>query len=275
MAESCLNFATRETDRLNIEIEVLTDRIRFHHETSDAWETIVRNAEGQPQAGYQDLANSERDRLNREIEAVQGEIHRHLQAKEAWETILRNAGSPARPYKGVTYMKSEDAQWHLRRLDLEIDALQREIHLHNDSKDAWETVLNCTGSELETDFLDLMNTETEQLNSKIEAVQDKIRRHQETRNAWDTILRNSGCEFHFYQGAMYLKGEDGQWHIQLERPSSPGKEDGFGWTNNSASKMNSVWQALLDACEKTFLGSPRRVDLPAHGKEQFQSLGLR
>ena len=119
----------------------------------------------------------EAERLNGEIEAVQEEIRCHNETRDAWETVARNAGNTSRFYQSVTYVKGEDVQWHMQRLDMEIEALQGEIRLHNETKDAWEMIVHDTGSESQAAYLEVVNSETARLNREIEAVQDKIRRH--------------------------------------------------------------------------------------------------
>jgi hypothetical protein len=265
----------QETERLNMEIEVLQGKIFLHNETKDAWDTILRNAGSESHAAYLDFANFEAERLNGEIEAVQEEIRRHNETRDAWDTVARNPGRPSRIYQGVTYMKGEDVQWHLQRLDMEIEALQGEIHLHNETKDAWDTILRDTGSELQAAYLDLANTETARLNREIEAVQERIRCHLETRGAWDTILRNVASESRIYQGATYRRGWDGQWHLQQAQASESNEVDDQRWADNAVSKVNSVRQALLNACERTLRIPQKSINIPMHGKEQFQTLGLR
>jgi len=132
-----------------------------------------------------------------------------------------------------------------------------------------------TGSELQAANQELANSETARLNKEIEAVQQKIRRHLETRSAWDTILRNAVSESHVYHGATYVKGLDGQWHLQQSQASVLIAEDDRKWTDSAVSKVNSVRQALLNACEKTLGNSQKHINLPVQAKEQFQSLGLR
>lgn len=160
------------------------------------------------------------------------------------------------------------------RLNTEIEVLEGGIRLHNKTKDAWETIVRNAGSESHAVYLDLANSETERLNGKIEAVQEEIRRHIETRDAWDTIMRNAGSELRIYRGATYLRGEDGQWHLQRTQASESNEEGDRRWTSNAVSKVNSVWQLLLDTCERTLRAPQKRIDLSERGKEQFQSLGL-
>lgn len=274
MADGCLDVMKQETERLNMEIEVLQGKISLHNETKEAWDTILRNAGSESHASYLDFANLEAERLDGEIEAVQEEIRRHNVTRDAWETVARNAGSPSRLYQGVTYMKGEDVQWHLQRLDMEIEALQGEIRLHNETKAAWETIVCDTGSESQAAYLDLANSETGRLNREIEAVQEKIRRHLETRGAWDTILRNAASESRIYRGATYMRGWDGQWHLQQAHASELIDNNDLKWTDNAISKVNSVRQALLNACERTLRTPQKTMSLTARGKEQFQSLGL-
>ncbi|HEY1257513.1 MAG TPA: hypothetical protein VGF01_22305 [Terracidiphilus sp.] len=282
MVESWLDFAKQETERLEVEIEELQGKIRLHNETRDAWDTILRNSGSESLAAYLGLANAEAERLNGEIEAVQDEIRRHLETKDAWETVSHSAGSQPRAYRGTDYVKGEDVRWHLQRLDIEIEALQEEIRIHNQTKSAWETIVRDTGSELRAVCLELACSETALLDKTIEAVQENIRRHQETRGAWDTILRNAVSESRHYQGSTYVKGWDGQWHLQQSQVSESNEEDwrtrvedDRSWTSDAVSKVNSVRQALLDACERTFRAPQKQENIPAHGKEQFQSLGLR
>jgi hypothetical protein len=190
--------------------------------------------------------------------------------------------------QGAEYVKGEDVQWHLQRLEMEIEALQGEIRLHNQTKDAWETILRETGSELQSVCLVLAHSETALLDKTIEAVQEQIRRHLESKGAWDTILRNTFTESRVYQGATYVRGWDGQWHQQPvqacesnEKPESNEvdwpryQKDDRSWASDAVSKANSVRLALLDACERTFRPPQKDVNIPAHHKDQFQSLGLR
>lgn len=288
MTDSCMEFAKRETEKLEKEMEELQEKIRLHNETKDAWDTILRNAGEDSQAKYLDLANSEKERLNGEIEAVRIEIRRHIESREAWESILRTDVSEPRVLEGVKYVKDEDVQWHLQRLEMEIDDLQARIRLRDEIKAAWEIILRNASSESHSSYLDLANAETGRLNKEIEAVQLEIRRRDETRSAWDTILRNAVNEAHVYKGATYLKGWDGQWHIQqaqdngeqvpaiaLQTQASEAVEnDDRKWASNAVSKVQSVRNALLDACERTLLSSPKRTSIPGPGKEQLQSLGL-
>jgi hypothetical protein len=275
MADNCLDFAKRETARLNMEIEVLQGEIFLHNETKDAWDTIVRNAGSESHATYMDLANAEMARLNGKIEAVQEKIRLHNETMDAWNTIIRNAGSKSRIFRDVTYVSGEDGQWHLRRLEMEIEALQGEIRLHNETKAAWDSVVRSAGSEPDAAFLEVVDSEMERLNGEVEAVQDKIRRHLETRDAWDTIMRNAGSQTRIYQGASYVRGEDGQWHLQQTQPIVSIEDDDRRWTSNAVSKVDSVLHSLLDASEKTFRGPRKHLDFSGRGKEQFQSLGLR
>ncbi|MGD0940259.1 MAG: hypothetical protein ABR905_11155 [Terracidiphilus sp.] len=275
MAESYLDFATRETQRLDGEIEGLQEMIRLHNQTKDAWDTIMRNAAGESQAACLKLANSETLRLNGEIEAVHQEILRHADTREAWETILRKSGSETRVHQGVTYVKGEDGQWHQQRLDMEVEGLQRRIHVYDETKDAWNKIVRNAEGDSKADCLDVANAETARLNKEIEAVQEEIRRCLETRNAWDTIMRNSVSESRIYQGAMYMRGWDGQWHLQQTEGPVLDAEGYPREAGDPVSKVNSVLQGLLDACEKTFRGPQKHADLQTNGAAQFQSLGLR
>jgi hypothetical protein len=275
MADSCLNFAKRETERLDTEIEGLQGSIRLHNETKNAWDTILRNAGSQSQGAYLELANSESARLDGEIEAVQEEIRRHNQIKDAWDTIVRNTGSESHLCQGILYAKGEDVEWHLQRLDKEIEVLQCIIRRHNQAKEAWDVILGSAESESKAAYLEVANPEIARLDGEIEKVQQEIRRRLETRNAWDTIMRNAASESRIYQGAMYLRGWDGQWHLQPTEAAESNEESERRRTSNAVSKVHSMRQALLDACDRTFRVQPKHVTPLTHGKEQFQSLGLR
>jgi hypothetical protein len=275
MADSCLNFAKRETEQLDTEIEGLQGKIRLHNETKVAWDTILRNAGGQSRTAYLELANAETVRLNGEIEAVQEDIRRHTQIKDAWDTIVHNTGSESRFYQGIPYVKGEDGQWHQQRLDMEIEELQSKIRLHNQTKDAWDTVLSNAKRESKAAYLELANPEVARLDREIEAVQQEISRRLDTRNAWDTIMRNAVSESRIYQGAKYLKGWDGKWHLQETQDTQSHEENASVRTAHVVSKVHSVRQALLNACDRTLRVPPKRITPLAHGKEQFQGLGLR
>lgn len=274
MTDGSLTVMKQETERLNMEIEALQEKIRLHNENKDAWNTILRNATGESKAAYLEIANSEAKRIDKEIEAVQEEIRRHIQTRDAWDMVTLNAGSQARVDPGIMYTRGEDVQWHVQRLDAEIEALQGEIRLHNEIKSAWETIMCDTGSETQAANLDLANSETARINKEIEAVQLKIRHHLETRGAWDTILRNAVSETHVYQGATYLKGADGQWHLQQAPAVQPIEQEERKRTDTAVSKVTSVRQAILNVCEKTLRPPQKHINLTAQPKEQFQSLGL-
>jgi SMC interacting uncharacterized protein involved in chromosome segregation len=263
-----------------MEIELLQGEIRLHNETKDAWETIARNAGSESDASCLDLADSEKERLDSKIEAAQDKIRLHNQTKGAWETIERNAGNQSRICQGVTYDRGEDGQWHLQRLNMEIEVLQEEIRLHNESKDAWDMIVRNAGSESQATCLDLAKSGKEQLDREIEAVQEKIGRRIEIRDAWDTIVRSAESELRTYHGATYVMGEDRQWHLQqapaVEASAQEQEtENDHIWADNPAPKAGSRWQLLLDACERALTVPQKGMDLPVHGKEQFQSLGLR
>jgi hypothetical protein len=265
-----------------MEIEALQAKISLHNDTKNAWDTILRNSASELHGVYRDLAKTETERLNGEIEGVEEEIRHHIEARDAWDTVVRNAACELHLEPSVPYVKGEDGQWHLQRLDREMDALKGRISLHNETKDAWDTIIRNAAGESQPSYLDLAINETARLNKEIETVHEKIRRHQETRNAWDTIMRNAMVESRVFQGATYLKGWDGQWHLQRTQEREANVEDFLRvveddrrWSGNAVSKVNSVRLALLDACEKTFRTSPKEVNITAHGKEQFQSLGLR
>ena len=177
------------------------------------------------------------------------------------------------------------AERETERLNMEIESLQGGIRRHNETKDAWDTIVRNAGSESHAACLDFANSERERLNGEIEAVQERIRRHIETRDAWDTIMRNAGSESRIYHGATYVRGEDRQWYLQRTRASESNEElkteGDRRRRSNAASEVNSVWQLIQDACERTFRAcertfrdSQKRVNLPGSGQEQFQSLGL-
>ncbi len=275
MSDSWLNVMKQETERLNMEIEGLQGDIRLHNETKDAWDTILRNAGNDSFAAYRAFANSEAQRLNNQIESIQEKIQHHIQTRDAWEKVAHHTERQPRIFQNVTYVKGEEVQWHLQRLDKEIEALQEEIRFHEDAKDAWKTILCDTKSEMLSVCPELANSETARLDREIEAVQGKIQRHLETRSAWDTILRNAASELRIYQGATYVRGLDGQWHRQQAQPIESYENNDQVWTGNAVSKGDSVWQSLLSVCDKTLLGPRKQTSLPAQGKEQFQSLGLR
>jgi hypothetical protein len=264
----------QDTERLDMEIDGLQAEIRLHNETKDAWDTILRNAANDSFAAYRAFANTEAQRLNSQIEAIQEEIQHHIKTRDAWETVAHHTERQPRIFQNVTYVKGEEVQWHLQRLDKEIESLQEEIRFHEETKEAWKTILCDTKSEMLSVCPELANSETARLDREIEAVQAKIQRHLETRSAWDTILRNAASESRVYQGATYMRGLDGQWHRQQAEPVESYIKDDNGWTASAVSRNESVWQALLNACDKTLLGPRKESSLPAHGKEQFQSLGL-
>jgi hypothetical protein len=276
LVDSCADVVKQETERLNMEIEELHAKIRLHNQTKDAWDTILRNAGSGSHDAYMDFANSEAKRINGEIEAVQEEISRHIQIKDAWDTVERNAaGSKSRIYQSVIYSKGEDVQWHLQRLDGEIEALQGEVRLRNETKDAWDAILRNAGSKSQAAYMDFANSEAKRINGEIEAVQDMIRRHTETRAAWDTIRRNAVGETHIYQGATYAKGWDGQWHLQKTLAGESIVKDGINRTDTADPKVNAAPQTLLNVPERTIRSSPKRISIPMRGKQPlFQSLGL-
>ncbi|MGD0831075.1 MAG: hypothetical protein ABR907_09045 [Terracidiphilus sp.] len=274
MTDGSLHVMKQETERLNLEIEALQEKIRLHNENKDAWTTIVRNAKGDSQAAYLDIAHSEAAKIDQEIEAVQEQIRLHIQTRDAWDMVTLSAGSHARVDPGIMYTRGEDVQWHLQKLDTEIEALQGEIRLHNEIKSAWDTIMRDTGSQTLAANLELANSETARLNKEIEAVQVKIRHHLETRGAWDTIMRNAVSESHVYQGATYVKGLDGQWHLQETPAAVEFREpEDRKRTDTAASKVTSVRQALINACE-TLRSPQKHINIPVQPKEQFQSLGL-
>ncbi len=273
MTNSCLDFAKQETERLDREIEVLQGKIDLHNETKSAWETIVSNAE--MHADYLKIATAERARLDREIEGVQEEIGRHTETKVAWDRIVRNAGSEIHISKSITYEKGEDGHWHLHQLDLEIEALQSNIHLHDETKDAWGTIVLNTVGESKPGCLDLASSETSRLNGEIDAVQQEIRRRMETRNAWETIMLNAVSESRIFQGAMYARGSDGQWHLQSTQSDESKDDVEQGQTIDALSKPYSMRHAILNVCERTFRGQQKRGTPLTQSKQEFQGLGLR
>jgi hypothetical protein len=172
------------------------------------------------------------------------------------------------------------AKRETERLNVDIELLQGRIRLHSETKDAWDTIVRNARSELQATCLDLANSETERLNVEVEAVQEEIRRHIETRDAWDTIMRNAGSGSRIYQGATYVRGEDGQWHLQrtqaIESHEEQTETEGDRRpASNPVSKVNSVRQVILNACERTLRAPRRRADLPKRSKKkQLQSLEL-
>jgi hypothetical protein len=279
MGDTCLNFAKRETERLDMEIELLQGKIRHHNEIKDAWEMILRNPGGKSHSDCLDIANTETERLNREIEAVQEEIRRHAETRDAWETIMRKAESKSQISRRSSFVSGKDGQWHQQLLNREIEVLQGEILRHNETKAALATILHNAGGESFADCMEIANSETERLNGEIEMVQEAIRRHIETRDAWDTIMRNAEGELRVYHGATYVRGEDRQWHLQSVQASQSHEEEletvgDRRMEIHAVSKVSSMRQALVNACEKTFRGPQIRIDVLTQGKQQFQSLGL-
>jgi hypothetical protein len=274
MADSCLNFAKQETERLDKEIEVQQEKIRLHNQTKEAWDTIVRNAAGESKAAYLEIAASESARANNDIEAVQQEIRNHTETKDAWAAVMRSSGNEKRIHQAIPYVKGEDGPWHQQRLDTEIEALQATIRVHNETKDAWGKIVRSVVGESKAACTELADSETAKLNSEIEAVQKEIGRRIETRKAWDTIMRNAVCESRIFQGAKYLRGLDGQWHLEPVEASASNEKGDMGSTDDASSTANSVGQALLNVCERT-LRTPRgRRNIQTHVKAQFQGLGL-
>jgi hypothetical protein len=278
MADSCLNFAKRDTERLNTEIEVLQKEIGRYNETKAAWDTILCNAGSESRAACLDISQSESERLNGKIESVQEKIRLHNETKDAWDTITRNAGSEPHVCQGASYVSGKDGQWHLQRLNSEIELLQGEIRRYDETKAAWERILRNAGNDSGTIYMDIANSEAVQLNAEIDALQGKIGCHIETRNAWETILRNAGSESQIYHGAKYVRGEDRQWHLEqthaVESNVELDTEEDQMQKSNAVTESNTVWQSLQDACEKTFLEPQKRVKHSGNGKQPFQSLGL-
>lgn len=278
MADICLTLAKQETERLDTEIEGLQEKIGLHNKTKDAWDTIVGNPGRESQSACQDFAKSEAARLNGEIEAMQQEIRRHTETREAWVTVQRKAGSEACICQSVTFVKGEDGPWHQQQLDKEIETLQERIRLHNQAKDAWDKIVRNSAGESHPACQEVANSETAQLNREIEALQQEISRRLETRSAWDTIMRNAVSESRIYQGAMYVRGWDGKWHLQRtsapEQAAELNKETGRRDEGNTPSKVNSVLHAIVDVCERSLRDPQKQISPLAHGREQFQSLGL-
>jgi len=280
MADSCQNFAKQETERLDNEIELLKEQIRLHNQTKEAWDTIVRNAAGESKAAYLEIAASESARANNDIETVQQEILRHTETKDAWVAVMRNSGGETRLHQPITYVKGEDGPWHQQRLDMEIEALQATIRVYNETKDAWDKIVRSAVSEAKAACMELAGSETARLNGEIESVQKEISRRVETRNAWDTIMRNAVSESRIFKGARYLRGADGQWHLQPVEASeakdgSKNEESDLTATDDASSTVNSsVGQAILNVCERTLRTPRARRSLQTHGKAQFQGLGL-
>jgi chaperonin cofactor prefoldin len=280
MADGCLNFAEHETGRLNMEIVELQEEICLHNETKAAWDTIVRNAGSESDAACLDLAESQKERLDRRVEAVQEKIRLHNETKDAWDMIERNGGSAPRIFQGTSYEMGEDGQWHVQRLNMEIAVLQEDIRNHNATKDAWDTVVRNAGGESQAAGVDFANSAKEQLDKKIEALQEKISRRTETRDAWDTIIRNAKSESRTYLGSTYVMGEDRLWHLQRtpareSNEEAPETEGYRSRTTHAVPKVNSIWNSLLDACDRALTNPQKGIVATGPGKEQFLSLGLR
>jgi len=280
MADDCLHFAEQERARLNTEIEVLQEKIRLHGETKDAWNTIVRNAEGESDTACLGLADSAKERLDRKIEAAQQKIRLHNETKDAWDRIEHNAENESRIYQATTYERGKDGHWHVQRLNLEIEVLQEEIGLYIECKNAWDTLVRNAGNELQATYLGYANAGKEQLDGKIEAAQEKISRRIEIREAWETILRIADSELRIYQGAAYVMGVDRQWHLQRAEAGASNAKGAEPKGDDeqkidAVSKRHSMWQLFLGTHKRTLHEPERNIDLSVQGKEQFLSLGLR
>lgn len=279
MTESYLTFAEQETQRLNTEVEALQGEIRFQIETRDAWERILRDAGIETHTVCLNLANSEKERLNGEIETVREKIRCRIETVEAWNVVKQNTGNESRIYLGTTYVRGEDGQWDRQQLSTEIEVLQVEVRLYNETKDAWDTILRNSGSESNAACLDIATSERERLIAQIEALQEKMSSRIETRNAWETTPRYAENETRVYQGATYVMGEDRQWHRQQteDTPSSEEVLEPVGAlerTIDADAAVDSVWQSFRGACERVLGRTQKDIDLPAPDRGQFLSLGL-
>ena len=284
MTESYLTFAEQEIQRLNAEVEALQGEIRFQIETRDAWEKILRDAGVETHAVCLNLATSEKERLNGEIETAQEKIRCGIETAKAWNVVKQNAGNESRVYLGTTYVKGEDGQWDRQQLNTELEVLQVEVRLYNETKDAWDTILRNSAGESYAACVDIATKEKERLIAQVEAAQEKISSRLETRNAWDPMPRYAENETRVYQGATYVMGADRQWHLQQTEaqqteaiaPHDEELETVSGWmrTTETDAAVDSVWQSFRGACERILGRTPKDIDLPAPDRGQFLSLGL-
>lgn len=279
MTETYLTFAEQETQRLNTEVEALQGEIRFRIETRDAWERILRDAGVETHPVCLNLATSEKERLNGEIETVREKIRRGIETAKAWNVVKQNAGNESRIYLGTTFVRGEDGQWDRQQLSTEIEVLQVEVRLYNETKDAWDTILRNSGSVSNAACLDIASSERERLIGQIEAAQEKISSRIETKSAWDTMPRYAENETRVYQGATYVMGEDRQWHLQ-QTEDTPSSEEvlepvgGLQRTIDADAAVDSVWQSFRGACERILGRTQKDIDLPVPDRGQFLSLGL-
>ncbi|MGH9560822.1 MAG: hypothetical protein ACRD3S_05140 [Terracidiphilus sp.] len=279
MTESYLNFAEQEAQRLNTEVEALQGEIRFQIETRDAWEKVLRDAGIETHAVCLNLATSEKERLSAEIETLREKIHCRIETVQAWNVVKQNAGNESRIYLGTTYVRGEDGQWDRQQLSTELDVLQVEVRLYNETKDAWDTILRNSRSESNAACLDIATSERERLIGQIEALQEKISCRMETKNAWDTTPRYAENETRVYQGATYVMGADRQWHLQQTEATESHHEEleavgGWKQTTEADAAVDSVWQSFRGVYERVLGRTQKDIDLPAPDRGQFLSLGL-
>lgn len=284
MTESNLAFAEQEIKRLNTEVEALQGEVRFQIETRDAWERILRDAGIETHAVCLNLATSEKEKLNGEIEALQEKIRCGIETAKAWNVVKQNAGNESRIFLGTTYVKGADGQWDRQQLNTELEVLQVEVRLHNETKDAWETILRNSSSESNAACLALAASERERLTGQIESLQEKISCRMETQSALDTVPRYAENETRVYQGATYVMGADRKWHLQqteatqaeVTEPRNENLDVVAGWrqTTEADAAVNSVWQSFRGAYDRILGRTESDVDLPVPDKGQFLSLGL-
>lgn len=281
MTESYLTFAEQEIKRLNTEAEKLQAEIGFQIETRDAWEKILRDAGVETHAVCLNLATSEKERLNGEIETMREKIRCRVETAKAWNVVKQNAGNESRIYLGTTYVRGEDGQWDRQQLNTEIEVLQVEIRLYNESKDAWDTILRNSRSELSAALLAVAISERERLIGQIEAAQEKISSRIETRNSWDMPSRTAANETRVYQGVTYVMGEDRQWHRQrtedvpsVEEEWVPAGILQLSTDANADEAADSLWHSFRGACKRILGRTQNDIDLPAPDRGPFLSLGL-
>lgn len=284
MTESYLAFAEQETQRLNTEVEALQGEFRFQTETRDAWEKVLRDAGIETHDVCLNLATSEKERLNGEIESLREKIRCRVETARAWKLVKQNAGNESRICLGTTYVKGENGEWDRQQLSTELEVLQVEVRLYNETKDAWDTILRNSAGEAYAACVDIASSEKERLIEQIAAMQEKISCRMETRSAWDTTPRYAENETRVYQGATYVMGADRQWHLQrtettqTEATVLPQEEldavGGWRQTAEANAAVDSVWQTFRGACEKVLGRTQKDIDLPAPDRGQFLSLGL-
>lgn len=285
LTSECLNFAEQERLRLNAEIEALQEEIRTHGQTKDAWDTIVRTADSDTECV--DLAASQQQRLDKKIEDAKQKIRAHNYAKDAWDRIELNAQSEPRVYDATTYQRGQDAQWHVQRLNAEIDELQEEIRLNDECKDAWDLLVSSATGGLKATYLEFAKAGKEQLDQKIEEAGEKISRRIETREAWDTIQRVASSESRVYMGALYMMGTDRKWHLQQaaagfnSTPQTSADQERAAATSKFHSMLQSLLERKKNSAEPEVSQESRpepdiepSINLPVQTNQQFLSLGL-